>query len=60
MATPGTGDLLVILFILALILGAGKTSWLADRIAHAWERKGVAREEHRAPSEAERRSASPR
>lgn len=60
MALPGVGDLLVILFILALILGAGKISWLADRICRVVERKCVSSKEERPPQEAERPSASPR
>jgi Sec-independent protein translocase protein TatA len=39
MALPGTGDLLVILFVLFLIFGAGKVSPLADRLGRWIERR---------------------
>jgi hypothetical protein len=41
MALPGTGDLLVILFVLFLIFGAGKLSPMADRLGRWIERRPV-------------------
>lgn len=59
MAMPGTGDILVILFILALIFGAGKLSWLAARVARACERKGLATDAPRADGPAAPKAGRP-
>ncbi len=64
MALPGFGDLLVILFILALILCAGKLSSAADRLGRLLERKPAGESPRRAdpaaPRKTERTPATPR